>query len=111
MSNRIREIRKSKGITLVQLAARCGLSHSAINYLERGMKTPRSYNAEAIAKALGQPMSSVFPANGFDRRAAGAKGGKIAAARMTPEARKARARKAVSARWSKGLNARLSELI
>ncbi|MFC0430856.1 helix-turn-helix domain-containing protein [Kutzneria buriramensis] len=50
---RIRELRRSRGLTLVQLAGRTGLSHPFLSQLERGHTRPSMVSLDRIAKALG----------------------------------------------------------
>ncbi|WP_206786814.1 helix-turn-helix domain-containing protein [Amycolatopsis sp. MtRt-6] len=49
----IRELRRSRGLTLVQLAGRTGLSHPFLSQLERGHARPSMVSLDRIAKALG----------------------------------------------------------
>lgn len=48
----IRELRRSRGLTLVQLADRTGLSHPFLSQLERGHARPSMVSLERIALAL-----------------------------------------------------------
>lgn len=111
MSNNLSAYRTRKGLSQYDLAHATGLSQTIISQYERGVAKPTAASASKIADALGTRVHRVFPKHGIDLKAFGSMGGKIAAQRMTPEARKDRARKAISARWRKSLNARLSELI
>lgn len=49
----IRTLRKARALTLVQLAARCDLTHSFLSQLERGQVRPSMASLERIAAALG----------------------------------------------------------
>lgn len=53
VGGRIRELRRARGLTLVQLAARTGLSHPFLSQLERGHTRPSMVSLDRIAKALG----------------------------------------------------------
>ena len=60
MKMRIREIRKSKGLTLEQLAAKAGLSRSHLNQIELGGKSINSLRMQQIAGALGVDVRDLF---------------------------------------------------
>ena len=49
---RIRELRKARGLTLVQLAAATELSHPFLSQLERGMHEPSVRVLRSVAAAL-----------------------------------------------------------
>lgn len=53
MGQRIRRLRKDKGLTLVQLAGATDLSHSFLSQLERGLARPSMSSLDRIAHALG----------------------------------------------------------
>lgn len=53
VGERIREMRKSRSLTLVELAERCDLSHPFLSQLERGLARPSMASLERIARALG----------------------------------------------------------
>jgi len=50
---RIRGLRRARRLTLVQLAAEAGLSHSFLSQLERGLARPSIVSLQRIAFALG----------------------------------------------------------
>jgi transcriptional regulator with XRE-family HTH domain len=50
---RIRALRRTRGMTLVQVAERAGLSHPFLSQLERGLTGPSMGSLERIALALG----------------------------------------------------------
>lgn len=50
---RIRATRHARGLTLVQLAELCSLSHPFLSQLERGQARPSMASLERIARALG----------------------------------------------------------
>jgi transcriptional regulator with XRE-family HTH domain len=52
MGQRIRRLRKDKGLTLVQLAGATDLSHSFLSQLERGLARPSMSSLDRIAHAL-----------------------------------------------------------
>lgn len=51
--NRIREIRKEKGIPLIQLARDAGISGAYLCDIERGNRRGKEKTLERIAEALG----------------------------------------------------------
>ncbi|WP_194241568.1 helix-turn-helix domain-containing protein [Galbitalea soli] len=53
LGSRIRELRRARGLTLVQLAAQAELSHPFLSQLERGRARPSMTSLEKIARALG----------------------------------------------------------
>ncbi|MCH8347963.1 MAG: helix-turn-helix domain-containing protein [Proteobacteria bacterium] len=57
--SRIREIRKQKGLTLQEVAGRCGTTAQTIGRLETGMRTLSLDWVNRIAKALGVPRQAI----------------------------------------------------
>jgi len=57
---RIRSLRKLKGLTLVQLSQRTGLSHGYLSQIERGISQPSIGSLVEIAQALGVTMQWLF---------------------------------------------------
>lgn len=53
VGRRIRAIRKARGLTLVELAARADLSHPFLSQLERGLARPSMPSLERLARGLG----------------------------------------------------------
>ena len=53
LGQRIRAIRRARGLTLVQLAARSDLSHPFLSQVERGVARPSIGSLGRIARALG----------------------------------------------------------
>ncbi|BDZ48421.1 XRE family transcriptional regulator [Frondihabitans sucicola] len=53
VGRRIRELRRARDLTLVQLAAAAQLSHPFLSQLERGLARPSMVSLERIARALG----------------------------------------------------------
>lgn len=61
MKNNIKEIRKSKKLTLVKLAEKSKLSAGYICYLEKGTRKNASYDAmNKIANALNTDIGDIF---------------------------------------------------
>lgn len=56
----IRQVRKQKGLTLVELAERSGYGKSTISNFERGKVSPTLFELEVIAIALGVKISDLF---------------------------------------------------
>ena len=53
IGTRIRALRRARGLTLVDLAGLCDLSHPFLSQLERGRARPSMVSLEKIARALG----------------------------------------------------------
>lgn len=53
VGGRIRDMRRARAFTLVQLAEAAGLSHPFLSQLERGLANPSMASLERIARALG----------------------------------------------------------
>jgi transcriptional regulator with XRE-family HTH domain len=60
--NRLREIRREKGLSAVDIHVMTGIPFSRIYYIERGTYIPTTAQKTAIAKALGYQIERVFPA-------------------------------------------------
>jgi transcriptional regulator with XRE-family HTH domain len=58
--NRVRILRKEKGLSQEALADRCGIHRTYIGGIERGERNVSLENIEKIAKALGVSISSLF---------------------------------------------------
>jgi transcriptional regulator with XRE-family HTH domain len=58
--NRVRALRKKRGLTQEQLAEATGLSVNFISFVERGIKSPSLANMGRIAKALNVPVMELF---------------------------------------------------
>lgn len=50
---RVRQLRKARKVTLVELASSAGLSHSFLSQLERGLASPSMASLHRLAQALG----------------------------------------------------------
>lgn len=60
MRNRIRALRKEKGLTQAALAESMGVSRNTINSIEVGRYTPSLPLALALARFFGQSVEEVF---------------------------------------------------
>ncbi len=60
MTIKVWEVRDSKGLSLVQLAQKTGISRSALNNIENGKVSPRLQQLEQIAIALGSRITDLF---------------------------------------------------
>lgn len=59
--NRMKQIRKEKGITLTDISTITGISVGYLSHLERGSrKNPSLEKMDKIAKVLGKSVSDVF---------------------------------------------------
>ncbi|RKR76009.1 helix-turn-helix domain-containing protein [Frondihabitans australicus] len=62
VGRRIRELRRARGLTLVQLAQAAELSHPFLSQLERGLARPSMVSLERIAKSLGSTQVELLAA-------------------------------------------------
>jgi transcriptional regulator with XRE-family HTH domain len=60
LGSRLRELRTASGISLRALAARLGISPSAVSQIERGVMRPSVSRLIAYVGAIGVPLSTVF---------------------------------------------------
>ncbi|HEX8390746.1 MAG TPA: XRE family transcriptional regulator [Longimicrobium sp.] len=60
LAARLRELRTDHGLTLEVLAARAGVSRSAISIIERGESSPTAAVLDRLAAALGVTLASLF---------------------------------------------------
>lgn len=70
IAGRIRELRAASGYSLDVLAAKSGVSRSAISMIERGTTSPTAVVLEKLATALDVPLASLFepsPGTGVPR--------------------------------------------
>jgi transcriptional regulator with XRE-family HTH domain len=58
----VRGLRSERGYSLDDLAARSGVSRSAISLIERGASSPTAVVLEKLATGLGVPLASLFDA-------------------------------------------------
>ena len=59
--NRLKEIRKQKGLTQQELGRAVGKYQSFIHNIERGYYKPTMQEKEALARLLGVEISDIFP--------------------------------------------------
>lgn len=71
---RLRELRTGTGVSLRALAAKLGISPSAVSQIERGVMRPSVSRLIAYVGAIGVPLSAVFEA-GIEKAAEGSPGG------------------------------------
>jgi transcriptional regulator with XRE-family HTH domain len=60
LGERIQKVRKQRGMTQEQLAAKTGLSRGFLARLETGRHDPAATTLATIAKALRVPIASLF---------------------------------------------------
>jgi len=60
LSNNLREIRKSRGLTQQQLSESADVSRKSINAVENGVYIPSTVLALKIAKTLDCPVEELF---------------------------------------------------
>jgi transcriptional regulator with XRE-family HTH domain len=78
---RLRELRTSTGVSLRALAAKLGISPSAVSQIERGVMRPSVSRLIAYVGAIGVPLSAVFEA-GLEKAAEGSPGGSAGQSRF-----------------------------
>jgi len=61
IGGRLAALRQARGLTLTELAARCGLSASFLSQVERGVSAPSIVSLYRICQGLGIPISQVLP--------------------------------------------------
>jgi transcriptional regulator with XRE-family HTH domain len=59
--NRLREVRKDKGLTQEKLAEIAQLSRNYVNDVERGRRNVTIVTVESLARALGVRMADLMP--------------------------------------------------
>jgi transcriptional regulator with XRE-family HTH domain len=57
---RVRELRKARGLSQERFAAQCGLDRTYISGIERGRRNISLRNIEVIAKTLGISLSELL---------------------------------------------------
>lgn len=57
---RIRELRRERGLSQEDLAELCGLDRTYISGIERGLRNVALRNIEVLAQALGVSLSDLF---------------------------------------------------
>ena len=66
---RVRELRAASGLSLDELAGRCGVSRSMISLIERGESSPTAVVLEKLAVGLNVSLASLFEAPQAEPRA------------------------------------------
>lgn len=56
----VRRLRNEKGLSIIELAGRAGVAHSAIFYIESHRKTPTLETLAKVAKGLGIKLKDLF---------------------------------------------------
>jgi XRE family transcriptional regulator, fatty acid utilization regulator len=69
LGQRLRHLRRAKGMTLDQLSAVVGRAPSQLSLIENGKREPRLTVLQAIAAALGVPMNDLLRPEAPSRRA------------------------------------------
>lgn len=69
LGRRVRHLRRVRGMTLADLAARVGRAPSQLSLLENGRREPRLSLLQAVADALGVPVGELLRPEAPDRRA------------------------------------------
>ena len=64
LADRVKDLRTERGYSLDALAARSGVSRSAISTIERATTSPTAVVLEKLATGLGVPLASLFDAPG-----------------------------------------------
>jgi transcriptional regulator with XRE-family HTH domain len=62
IAQRVRELRAANGLSLDELAGRCGVSRSMISLIERGESSPTAVLLERLAVGLNVSLASLFEA-------------------------------------------------
>jgi transcriptional regulator with XRE-family HTH domain len=64
----IKKARKRVGLSLTEVADRCGMLSQAIARAERTGIDPKASTVATIAEALGLPVCELYPRTGHERR-------------------------------------------
>ena len=83
LGTRLRELRKGTGVSLRALAARLGISPSAVSQIERGVMRPSVSRLIAYVGAIGVPLSAVFEAD-IEKAPEGSAGARAAESNLAP---------------------------
>jgi transcriptional regulator with XRE-family HTH domain len=70
LGQRLRHLRRGRGLTLAQLSDQVGAASSALSMIENGRREPRLTLLQAIARALDVPIEEVLRPEAPSRRAA-----------------------------------------
>ena len=60
IGSRIRELRKQQGLSLEELALKCGMNTAFLGHIERGMRCPTVYSIDRICRGLGISLAEMF---------------------------------------------------
>ena len=60
LANRLKERRGELGLTQAELAERCGVTRKTINTVENGVFVPSTVLALKLARALSEPVETLF---------------------------------------------------
>lgn len=60
LENRLKERRAEVGLTQAELAEACGVTRKTVNTVENGIFVPSSLLALKLARALREPVKSLF---------------------------------------------------
>jgi transcriptional regulator with XRE-family HTH domain len=80
---RLRELREGTGVSLRTLAARLGISPSAVSQIERGVMRPSVSRLIAYVDAIGVPLAAVFE-TGIEKAPEGSAGARSAESTVAP---------------------------
>src|SRR5271165_1706450 len=69
MGQRLRHVRRSRGLTLAELGDRVGRAPSVLSLLENGRREPKLSLIESLASALGVPSDELMRHEAPSRRA------------------------------------------
>ena len=62
IAERVRSLRSARGLTLDQLAERCGVSRAMLSRIERGESSPTAVMLDRVASGLNTSLASLFDA-------------------------------------------------
>ena len=65
VGQRVRQLRKARGLSQEQFAFECGLDQTYISGIENGKRNVSIVNVEKICKALGVSLKEFFEATDF----------------------------------------------
>jgi len=60
LANRLKERRGELGLTQAELAERCGVTRKTVNTVENGVFVPSTVLALRLARALSEPVETLF---------------------------------------------------
>ena len=60
LGNRLKERRAEFGLTQAELAERCGVTRKTVNTVENGVFVPSTILALKLARALSEPVETLF---------------------------------------------------